>query len=166
MIFLNKFSFYFKFIVLFLFSSCHSQIIAPENKNIENKIVKVEKGGGIEFEEVRRLNFNIELKEVSVLKSFQDILSLYRKFENPDYAKSYPLPGLQEDELIIVLKPPLTRIKYGDIEIKSISLREETLIINYKEIENWEYKRDLVSDPIVILKISERFNNIELKSQP
>lgn len=162
MIFLNKFSFCSVFIMFFLFFSCSSQIISTQNKNIEKTNMKIEKNEGIEFEEMRRLNFKIDREEVSVLKEFNEILNFYQKLENPKYPKSYPIPSLQEEESLIIIKPTLKKMKFGDLEIIKMMINNETLVIQYKEIENWEYKRDQVSDPIVIIKVSEKFKNINL----
>lgn len=151
--------------MIFLFCSCNSQTISTQHKDVDNNTVKIEKREGVEFEEMRRINFKIDIKEVSVLKDFDKILNFYQKLENPKYPKSYPIPSLQEGERLIVIKPALKKIKFGDIEIINIENKNETLFINYKEVENWEYKRDHVSDPIVIIKVSEKFNNIKLTSK-
>ena len=162
MIFLSKFSFCSTFTLLVLFCSCNSQKVVAQNKIMQNKIVEKEKTANVGFEEMRRLNFKINLKEITVLKEFQEILDLYQKFDDPKYGRGYPIPSLQDGESIIVIKPELKQKKFGDIEIESIKKTGNTLVINYKEVENWEYAQNKTSDPILIIKIQEKFKNIKL----
>ena len=149
-----------------MFCSCNSQTLSVAKENTENKLVHNTNDDDVSFEEMRRINFKIDLDEVSVLNEFDEILNLYQKLHNPKFSRAYPIPTLQEGESLIVLKPTLKKIKYGDIEIINIQNKNETIFIDYREIESWEYERDQVSNPILIIKISEKFKNIKLTSKP
>ena len=156
MLYLSKFSIYSIFSTIALLFSCNSLENSKQNSIvIENTEIK-------NFEEMRRLNYNIDLKETTVLNSFQDILALYQKLEDTKYSKGFPIPSLEENETLIVLKPKLKIEKYGDLEIIEIQNKKENLLINYKEIPNSEYEKNRLSNPILIIKTPEKFKTIQL----
>lgn len=165
MIFLNKFSFISLFAIFTLFYGCNSQNSAVLIENSKNNKSQNDTNENIEFEEMRRVNANIGLKEITLFNNFQEILELYQQLENPKYSKSYPIPDLENDETLIVLKPELKNIKYGDFEITSIKKNGDSVFINYKEIENREYAQNKWTNPILIIKISDKFKTIQLISK-
>ncbi|UOU98083.1 hypothetical protein MUU74_16505 [Chryseobacterium daecheongense] len=113
----------------------------------------------VEFIEVRRLNYAIDIKEYSIVNSTKDLKMLYQKLNDSRYSKSAPIPVLEKnEEIFVVLKPKLKKIKYGDIEVEKLATDGSTLFITYKEIENLEYAEKKQTNPIVILKV---FNNLK-----
>ena len=155
MISLGRFSIYSIIPILAWFCSCNSTQIIAQDMNTQ-----ISNNEGVSFVEMRRLNKEIELPEVSHLNDFTAILNLYKKLENSNYSKSFPIPGLDEGETLIILKPKLTIEKYGDLEITNIQKRGDALSIEYKEIKNQEYEIEKASNPILIIKISEKFKTI------
>src|SRR5690606_39197545 len=117
----------------------------------------------IEFTEERRLNFNSDLKEATIINSSQKLIALYGKMEKPNAPRSAPIPAFDEaTESILVIKPKLKDYQYADVEILSIDKLNSKLIVNYKEVENWEFTEYNWSDPIVILRVSEKPSEIQL----
>ena len=160
MISLGRFSIYSIIPILAWFCSCNSTQIIAQDMNTQ-----ILNNEGVSFVEMRRLNKEIELPEVSQLNDFTAILNLYKKLENSNYSKSFPIPGLDEGETLIILKPKLTIEKYGDLEITNIQKRGEELSIEYKEIKNQEYEIEKASNPILIIKISEKFKTIIINNK-
>jgi hypothetical protein len=115
------------------------------------------------FTEIRRLNYPADIKESAVINSTKGIKELYSRLDNTAYSRSAPIPVLENDqECFLILKPKLNNIKYGDIEVKKLESNGSTLIVSYKEVENWEYAEKKQSDPILILKILTKPNLIKL----
>ncbi|MFC6267629.1 hypothetical protein ACFQH0_04500 [Frigoriflavimonas asaccharolytica] len=145
-----------------MFFSCNSQRNIVVNENLKLNAQNVNDLEKVNFEEIRRLNLNINLKEITVLNDFQETLNLYQRLENGKYARSFPITSLQSGEKLIVIKPLLSKEKYGDLEILSIENKEGILNINYKEIENQEYYQNKWSNPILIIKVAENYKKIKL----
>ncbi|PIF44982.1 hypothetical protein CLU96_1981 [Chryseobacterium sp. 52] len=116
----------------------------------------------VEYVEIRRLNFNNDLKEYTVITTTKGIKDLYMKLSDSKYSRSAPIPVLEEGEYFLVLKPKLKKIKNGDIEIEKLETSRSTLNIFYQEIENQEYADKNQSDPILILKIIDHPKKIKL----
>jgi len=117
----------------------------------------------IEFTEIRRLNFAINLKQSTIIKSTKEIKDLYKKLNDSKYSRSAPIPILENDnEVFLILKPRLKRIKYGDVEIEKILADGSIFYVTYKEIDNHEYFEKKLSSPIVILKVLEKPKEIKL----
>lgn len=117
----------------------------------------------IEFHEERRLNYEIDLKEVTIVNTIKDLTELYSQFKNPSVPRSAPIPVFDEKtESILIIKPKLETLTFGDIQIKSIEKSNSTLTINYRETENWEFTENKWSDPIIILRVSEKPSEIQL----
>ncbi|KFF20933.1 hypothetical protein [Chryseobacterium sp. JM1] len=107
----------------------------------------------LKFSEVRRLNKNIPLKTYTILQSFEETMKLYRLMEDKRFSRSAPIPTLEENEFLLVLKPKLKTQPYGDIEIEKIEEVKSVLNVYYKEINNEEYLLNKEKNPILILKI-------------
>lgn len=105
------------------------------------------------FSEVRRLNKDIPLKEYTIVQSFEETMKLYRLMEDKRFSRSAPIPTLDENEFLLVLKPKLKTQPYGDIEIEKIEEVKSVLHVYYKEINNEEYQLNKEKNPILILKI-------------
>ena len=118
----------------------------------------------MEFEEILRTNKDISLPEVSVIATMAELTQLYSDLQDENYPKSAPIPIFDENtESILVIKPELKSIKNGDIEIESIQLSQDTFVVNYKEIENWEYTENNLNHPIVLVKVNHKGNKVKLK---
>lgn len=129
------------------------------SKNINSEQSQI----SIDFTEERRLNHNLSLKETTIINSVQELNELYSKFNDKSIPRSAPIPTFDEKtESILVLKPTLENLTYGDIEIESVEKIKSKLKINYREIENWEFTENKWSNPIVILRISEKPSEIQL----
>lgn len=143
---------------IFLLGSC-GNFKSAEQTDQKNKNVK-----NVEFTEIRRLNDNndnIDLKEYTIINSTKGIKDLYDRFKSK-FSRSAPIPVLErEEECFLVLKPRLKNIKYGDIKVEKLESDASTLIVTYREIENWEYAENKQSNPIVILKVFNRPNTIK-----
>ncbi|BAP30638.1 related to Epoxide hydrolase 1 [Chryseobacterium sp. StRB126] len=113
----------------------------------------------ISFSEIRRLNLSIDLKPYTVINSSEEIHALYKKLRDPRYSRSAPIPILEDGEYFLVLKPKLSQIKYGDIEVEKLERKNAVLRVYYKEIENFEYAQQKTGDPILILKVFEKPKN-------
>jgi hypothetical protein len=113
----------------------------------------------VSFSEIRRLNHSIDLKPSTVISSNEGILVLYEKLRDPRYSRSAPIPMLKDDEYFLVLKPKLSQITYGDIEIEKIERKNTVLKVYYQEVENAEYAEQKKGEPILILKIFEKPKN-------
>lgn len=107
----------------------------------------------IKFSEVRRLNRDVSLKEYTILQSFEETVKLYRLMEDKRFSRSAPIPTLDENEFLLVLKPRLKTQPYGDIEIQKIEEVKSVLNVYYKEINNEEYLLNREKNPILILKV-------------
>lgn len=117
----------------------------------------------IEFTEERRLNHAIDLKEITLINNMEELTNLYAKLNDPNIPRSAPIPVFDENsEMILVIKPKLETIVNGDIEIESVTQLNSKIMVNYKEIENWEYKENKSTHPIVIIRISEKSSEIKL----
>lgn len=117
----------------------------------------------IEFSEERRLNHDLNLKELTVINTIKELTEIYGELADPNIPRSAPIPTFDENsESILVIKPKLKTFTHGDIEIESVEKSNSKIIINYKEIENWEFTENKWDDPIVIIKISEKPSEIQL----
>lgn len=116
----------------------------------------------VEFTEIRRLNFDHNMKEYTVITSTKEIKDLYMELNDSKYSRSAPIPVLQEGEYFLVLKPKLKTLKNGDIDIVQMESNSSVLNIFYKEIENQEYSDKKLSSPILILKITDSPKKIKL----
>lgn len=138
---------------LILFSNC---------KNVSGAIQKKQNLENVEFTEVRRLNYAVNLKEYTIINSTKGIKELYGKLNDSKFSRSAPIPILEgENECFLVVKPKLKKIKYGDIEIEKLESKGSVLIVTYRETESDEYAEKKQSNPIVILKISNRPKTIK-----
>lgn len=143
-------------VILIGLNSCsHSKKIAStQSENIEN----------VTFTEERKLNSLIELDEISMIHSTEELIELYAKLNDPNVPRSAPIPSFDESsETIIVVKPKLKSQSFGDIEIVSVQNSDSQLNINYKEIESWEFTENKWKDPVVILKVAGKFNALQIK---
>lgn len=117
----------------------------------------------ISFAEERRLNFPIQIPEFQIINSPEELVNIYQSFHNPEIPRSAPIPVFDKNsESILVLKPKLKQLKYGDLQIERVQKSGSLLIISYKEIESQEFTTNRWSDPIVILKVSEKPSEIQL----
>lgn len=117
----------------------------------------------VDFTEERRLNYDLNLEEVTVINTSQELVELYGKLHDPEIPRSAPIPTFDENtESILVIKPILRNLTYGDIEIQSIEKSNSKLKINYREIESWEFAENKWNDPIVIVRVSEKPSEIKL----
>lgn len=130
---------------------CGNSVMAKSDMNLKSSLD--EQDGSVGFSEVRRLNRNIALKEISVITTFGETLDLYDKLDDKKFSRSAPIPTLSDDEFFIVLKPQLKKIQYGDIEIVKIKEENSALNIYYKEITNEEYSLNKHTNPILILRL-------------
>ncbi len=122
-----------------------------------------ENGTPVEFTEERRLNHSIDLPETSIIHTIKELTELYGKLEDPSFPRSAPIPPFDsEKESILVLKPILKELKYGEIQIENIEKSNATLTVHYREVESWESAENNWSDPIIILKVSEKPSKIKL----
>ena len=118
----------------------------------------------MEFTEERRLNNSIKLEEISIINSLDELIELYGKLNDPNVPRSAPIPTFDEqNETILVIKPKLKSETFKDVEIVSIQNKDSQLEINYKEVENWEFTENKWKDPIVILKVTGKFSDIQIK---
>ncbi|WP_326982875.1 hypothetical protein VUJ46_22435 [Chryseobacterium sp. MYb264] len=107
----------------------------------------------MKFSEIRRLNDSkVKLKEITVINSTKDLLDLYEKLNDKQFARSAPIPVLEDHESFIVIKPQL-KLKFGDIEVDKMEQERSLLKVYYKETENQEYLENRQNDPIVIFKV-------------
>ncbi|MCP1299639.1 hypothetical protein NK356_10710 [Chryseobacterium sp. S0630] len=118
----------------------------------------------VEFIEIRRLNSNDDLNPYTIMTSSKEIKELYKKFNDSRYAKSAPIPVLDEGEYFLVLRPKLKKIPYGDVEIKKLEATGSTLNVFYKEVKSLEYEEKKQSNPVLILKILDNPKKIKLIS--
>ncbi|MGV4414191.1 hypothetical protein [Chryseobacterium sp. T1] len=144
--------------LLFFLASCNVNY----KKNTMGDFVEA-RHKNIEFFEERRLNKDIELRDVLIINSIQGITELYARLENPRYSRSAPIPILEDsNEVFLVIKPILKDVLYGDIEIINIERLNDKLVVNYKEIENNEYRDEKLSHPIVIIKVKSNPKSVTL----
>lgn len=116
----------------------------------------------VEFTVIRRLNFDHNMKEYTVITSTKEIKDLYMELNDSKYSRSTPIPVLQEGEYFLILKPELKTLKNGDIEVLNMESNSSVLNVFYKEIENSEYSGKQWSSPILILKIKDSPKKIKL----
>lgn len=118
----------------------------------------------VEYIEERRLNKNVDSKDVFVLDNMDDITAFYTKLQNPGITRQAPIPALEEGESLLVIKPKTNATTpYTDIEVTSLTTKGTQLVVNYKEIENWEYTENKQSHPILILKIKNKPKSVILE---
>lgn len=146
----------FIFLVVFFFMiHCAPNQMKSQNGNTENQI---------EFTEERRLNHSIPLTETYIISSNDDLVKLYSMLEDPNIPRSAPIPSVDfTSESIIVVKPKLSDFPYADIEIESIKSEASQYIVQYKEVENFEFSENKWSNPIVILRVKEQPNKVVLE---
>lgn len=142
-------------VVLFLMINCAPNQMKSQKGNTENQI---------EFTEERRLNHSIPLTETYIINTNEDLVKLYSMLEDPNIPRSAPIPSVDfTKESIIVVKPKLKDFQYADIEIESIKSETSQYIVQYKEIENFEFSENKWSNPIVILRVKEQPNKVVLE---
>ena len=127
--------------------------VSATKNTVKTESVMSRNTNELRFSEVRRLNRNIPLKEYTIVQSFEETLKLYRLMEDKRFSRSAPIPTLDENEFLLVLKPKLKTQPYGDIEIQKIEEVKSVLNVYYKEINNEEYLLNKEKNPILILKI-------------
>lgn len=154
------------FIKKIYFLVCFCFVFLIPFGNLENSMAfgqQQKNKRNIEFTEIRRLNSTTNLKQSTIIKSTKEIKDLYKKLNDSKYSRSAPIPILENDnEVFLILKPRLKRIKYGDIEIEKILADGSIFYVTYKEIDNHEYFEKKESSPIVILKVLEKPKGIKL----
>ncbi|AZA79952.1 hypothetical protein EG347_21920 [Chryseobacterium sp. G0186] len=117
--------------------------------------------GKLNFSEIRRQNSEIKLKVAEIIDTKEGIRNLYKVLANKEFSKSAPIPNLINDsECLLLLKPKLKKVKFGDIEVDSLRQHGSILTVYYREIANWEYAEQKQSNPLLILKILDRSNKI------
>jgi len=117
----------------------------------------------VDFAEERRLNFPINLNEATIITTVKELTELYSKLEDTNVPRSAPIPVFNEQsESFIILKPKLTKVQNGDIEIIDVKKDQTTLIINYREIQNFEYSENNWNNPILVIKVSDKPSKIKL----
>ncbi|MGK6341720.1 hypothetical protein ACMGDK_05735 [Chryseobacterium sp. DT-3] len=139
-------------LLLGLGGSACTNLSAAKNV-VETESVMSKNNNEIKFSEVRRVNKNIPLKEYTILQSFEETVKLYSLMQDKRFSRSEPIPTLSENEFLLVLKPTLKTLQYGDIEIEKIEEDKSVLNVYYKEINNEEYLLNKEKNPILILKI-------------
>lgn len=118
----------------------------------------------IPYEQQLSTNVKIDLPEVKVIENLQELTEIYKDLQDPKYPRSAPIPYFDHNkESMIILKPQLKNLPNGDIEIVDIIHTDSEIIINYKEIENWEYAEKKLSNPIKIIKINRVAKKVTLK---
>lgn len=147
-------------LVIFLigFFSCNNskELSSSSTQNNEN----------VQFTEERRLNSQLNLDEITVIRTVPELVALYEKLNDPNFPRAAPIPLFDEaTEFMLVVKPKISTLTYGDIEIEAIQKSASKLIVKYKEIENWEFTENKWKDPVVILRVSGKSAPIELKKQ-
>lgn len=147
-----------KYLVFSLF--CIFSQISCVNAEIKQQTPQMKK---INFTEERRLNKNISLEEGTILKSTQEVSALYKKLSDSQFSRSAPIPVLEGNESIIVLKPKLKTMKYGDINVERIENKGSEITVFYKEIVNGEYEELKQANPLLLLKIDMKPSIIKLK---
>lgn len=151
MISLSKYIF-FSFCCFLILNCIHHKNGIQKSHGKENQ-------QNISFSEIRRLNLSIDLKPYTVINSSEEIHALYKKLRDPGYSRSTPIPMVEKGEYFLVLKPKLSQIKYGDIEVEKLERKNDVLKVYYKEVENFEYAEQKIENPILILKIFESPKN-------
>lgn len=142
-------------VVFFLMINCAPNQMKNHNGNPENQI---------EFTEERRLNHSIPLTETYIITSNEDLVKLYSMLADPNIPRSAPIPSVDfTKESIIVVKPKLKDFQYADIEIESIKSEDSQYVVQYKEVENFEFNENKWSNPIVILRVKEQPNKVVLE---
>lgn len=144
-------------VVFFLMINCaHNQ---TNNQNGDNH-------NQIEFTEERRLNHPIPLTDTYLITSNEDLVKFYSQLQDPNIPRSAPIPSVDfTTESILVIKPKLKDLEYGDIEIQSILQGDTDYIIQYKEVINEEFTENKWSNPIVIVKVQGQPTKVELEKQ-
>ncbi|SHF49629.1 hypothetical protein [Chryseobacterium sp. OV279] len=127
--------------------------VSASKNSVKTESVMSRNNTEIKFSEVRRLNRDVSLKEYTILQSFEETVKLYRLMEDKRFSRSAPIPTLDENEFLLVLKPRLKTQPYGDIEIQKIEEVKSVLNVYYKEINNEEYLLNREKNPILILKV-------------
>lgn len=118
----------------------------------------------IQFEEERRLNKDFSSKDVFIINSIEEVMALYVKLNDPSFKRSAPIPALNTDESLLVLKPRLSsKMPYADLEVVSLKADAKSIFVKYKEIENSEYQEDKKTHPVLILKIQSQPKQIKLE---
>ncbi|KQT16836.1 hypothetical protein ASG31_10685 [Chryseobacterium sp. Leaf404] len=131
--------------------------VNSQNKQSTNKISK------IDFIEMRRMNTASKLPELSIVSRQKEVLKLYRSLSDSRFSRSAPIPVLEDNEALVVLKPKLRSIKYGDINVSKLEEKNGKLTLYYSETENWEYAGEKQSNPVLIIKIFQKPKSITLK---
>lgn len=156
----NSFLLTVSFLLMAAFVSCSNSGVY---NNVNNKSIVNYQQNKIEFSEVKRFNKDVSLPEVTLITTFKKTVEIYGKLSNKNFSRSEPIPTFEEGEYLLVLKPKLNKILYGDIEVKEIESKNQDLIIKYREVESEEYKTDKLKNPVLIIKLTgETPGNIKL----
>lgn len=132
---------------------CSGSLPAKSNFSMSNQEEAQQEN--VHFTELRRLNREVDIEDIKVITTFKQTSELYAKLDEKKFSRSAPIPTLDGDEFLVVLKPAIQNRKFNDIEITKINVQEKELKIYYREIVNSEYAINQKS-PIIILKVEEK----------
>lgn len=118
----------------------------------------------VDFEEQLRTNSDIDLPEIYAVHTVGELTEIYSVLQDPAFPRSAPIPLFDGNtESMIVLKPKLESMPFGDIEIEEVSLSGSTLTVSYREVPNWEYEEQKWNHPLLIIKIDQKPKKLNLK---
>ncbi len=142
------------------FVSC-SNFVGYNNAN--NQLIVNHQQKAIEFSEIKRFNKDVSLPEITLVTTFEKVVEIYDQLSDKNFSRSEPVPTLEENEYLLVIKPKLNKIVYGDIEVAEIESKDQDLVVKYREIESEEYKSGKLKNPVLIIKLSGKTpENIKL----
>ncbi|QQV01437.1 MULTISPECIES: hypothetical protein [Chryseobacterium] len=147
----NSFLLTVSFLLIATFVSCSN---AVAYNNVNNKPIVNYQQNKMEFSEVKRFNKDVVLPEVTLITTFKKTVEIYDKLSNKNFSRSEPIPTFEENEYLLVLKPKLSKILYGDIEVTEIESKNQDLIIKYREVKSEEYQSDKLKHPVLIIKLT------------
>lgn len=142
---------YFFTLLLFAFFSCNSQLKAPTKLPLN-------------FEMVNYFTYPIIAGDFEILNSQEKIDAVYAIIHSKTEGNRLaPIPNYSTEETYIVLKPELK--KENSIEIKSISLSGQTLLVELQELNDPQINPTTKVSPYVLVKILDKISATKLKIQ-
>lgn len=117
----------------------------------------------VEFEEVNHFPYELTAGKFLVIDTQQKMDAVYAVIhKNSVGNRLAPIPSLNNEELYIVFKPELKNT--NDVEIKNISVGNDTLFINVQGVDNPQIESSSRIRPNILVKLLRKIplNHIDI----
>ncbi len=137
----------FLYFFLFLFLSCRSQV------GIETAMPQKQ----ISFEDKNHYPFSLIPQNFLVIDTQEKMDGIFRIIYQKNGGNRFsPIPTVVENELYIVIKPPLKNS--NDVSIDAIAFHNNRLYVTVTEFHNPDFSKTSRISPNILLKLNQKLD--------